>query len=127
MDDGDTPRHVHHLEWLRQLYSSGDTMTNPKREVLGWAYFPLSIALLPWEAHVVFLIQEASLCFFQRAHIDVDVAINGQECLDNMIEKTKCTLILMDVLMPVMDGLEAVQHFRLLSEDSSMSTDNTWL
>lgn len=48
-----------------------------------------------------------------KPHYDVLLATNGQEAYDTA-KKEKPDLILMDIIMPVMDGLEAT---RLLKED----------
>lgn len=41
----------------------------------------------------------------------VDVAKNGEECLE-MCEKNKYDLILLDLMMPVMDGIECLKRLR---------------
>ncbi|MFP4156828.1 MAG: response regulator [Opitutales bacterium] len=47
----------------------------------------------------------------ERQGMDIAVAYNGQECLDLVI-KEKPDLILLDVMMPEMDGIETCQHLK---------------
>ncbi len=47
----------------------------------------------------------------QHAGYTIDIANNGQEALD-MLEKTSYDLVLMDIQMPVMDGLMATVNIR---------------
>jgi signal transduction histidine kinase/ActR/RegA family two-component response regulator len=50
----------------------------------------------------------------EKIGINPDIAINGQEALDKVKQKNY-DIILMDMQMPVMDGLKATQQIRLLS------------
>jgi CheY-like chemotaxis protein len=43
--------------------------------------------------------------------LEVTVAANGQEALD-LVEQQSFNLVLMDIHMPVMDGIEATHHLR---------------
>jgi len=47
-----------------------------------------------------------------RYNFDVEVATNGEMALEMFRENPKYDLILMDVLMPVMDGISCVKQIR---------------
>lgn len=51
----------------------------------------------------------------------IDIANNGKEALD-MVKKNRYDLIIMDLMMPVMDGLEATTEIRKYESDLSYST-----
>ena len=55
-----------------------------------------------------------------RYHYNVTVAVNGLEGVQ-MFKNQKFDLILMDIMMPIMDGFEATNEIRILeSQDKSL-------
>ena len=48
----------------------------------------------------------------ERDGYEVDVALNGEECLAKAEEGEKPDLILLDVMMPKMDGFETLKHLK---------------
>lgn len=52
--------------------------------------------------------QRLTKIYLQKIDLTCDIAVNGQEALD-MMEKQHYNLVLMDIQMPVMDGVTATQ------------------
>jgi PAS domain S-box-containing protein len=68
---------------------------------------PMQVLLV--EDHVVN--QKLALAFLQRWGHETEVAENGQIALE-MVQSKDYDLVLMDMMMPVMDGLEATRRIR---------------
>ncbi len=108
---------------LKPVYPS--VMYNTLQEILGIAQKPLAA---PPEtspppsmknirgAHILVvednaINQEVARAFLENAGMIVDIAGDGRACLDIM-EKKSFDLILMDIQMPVLDGLETTRIIR---------------
>jgi len=48
----------------------------------------------------------------ERKGMQVTIAKNGNECMDILQDNTNFDLILMDIMMPIMDGFEAIKAIR---------------
>ena len=56
---------------------------------------------------------------FENTHHHLDFATNGREAL-GFLEKSRADMVLLDIRMPVMDGIEALTEIRKRSELASL-------
>ncbi|MEK7090142.1 MAG: response regulator [Patescibacteria group bacterium] len=66
-----------------------------------------------------FLLLEILSKKFIKSGFDVNIAINGEECM-KVLKSRKPDIIILDIVMPVMDGFEVLQQMRSLAELSSI-------
>jgi CheY-like chemotaxis protein len=72
----------------------------------------------------ILLVEDDDICqmairtFSKKLEIDLDVASNGKEGLEKAKSDPSYDLILMDIYMPEMDGYQATEAIRSLSNGS---------
>jgi CheY-like chemotaxis protein len=64
--------------------------------------------------------QRIAILTFKQLGVSIDIASNGMDALEKYCKK-QYDLILMDMQMPEMDGLEATSEIRTFEQESKMS------
>jgi len=92
---------------------------SPARQTLGQQY-PLSILVADDNA----INRRLAALLLQRLGYQADQVTNGQEVLD-ALERRHYDLLLLDVRMPLMDGMEATRQIRQREREDANGTVNT--
>lgn len=67
------------------------------------------------------VIQNLTKKILQMQNYEISAVKNGKQVLEYM-ENNDCDVILMDINMPVMDGMECTQNIRALSNEEKANT-----
>jgi two-component system, cell cycle response regulator DivK len=67
------------------------------------------------------VIQNLTKKILQMQNYEISAVKNGKQVLEYM-ENNNCDVILMDINMPVMDGMECTQNIRALSNEEKANT-----
>jgi PAS domain S-box-containing protein len=105
------------MRTLTRVLRSGEPAIIEKMPLGGVAAAPLAMRVLLVEDHEIN--QKLATVLIERNGHTVSVANNGQEALD-LLDQQSFDLVLMDMMMPVMDGLEATQRIRASEQGSRM-------
>jgi len=68
----------------------------------------LNILLVDDDIKNIFVLDSA----FREYGANIEVAYNGKEALEKLHQNRSIDIVLMDIMMPVMDGYEAIEHIR---------------
>ncbi len=89
---------------------------------------PLKITnTINWKAINILLVEDSFInqevmieIFNQKGIVNIDVANNGREALAILLKPNNYQLVLMDCLMPIMDGYEATSKIRALPQYANL-------
>ncbi|GLS91717.1 hybrid sensor histidine kinase/response regulator [Psychromonas marina] len=65
--------------------------------------------------------QKVVTLFLNKADFDVDIAHNGQEAVDKIVSENRYDAILMDCMMPVLDGFDATTAIRAQEKKANLT------
>jgi PAS domain S-box-containing protein len=103
------------MRTLTRLLRSDEPVISEKNSPGGGTTATAAMRVLLVEDHEIN--QKLATVLIERSGHTVTVANNGQEALD-LLAQQSFDLILMDMMMPVMDGLEATQRIRASEQDT---------